>query len=189
MPGPHCGWLFYDASRNASSTVVLDVDLREPDEDGGLSAAPEDGVMRSAWFITALAWKRLRRRDSGALVTVLGLAVATAVLAGVFAGVTIATDRSTAQAIERIPASERSVRAVWFGIPGDASERLAVLDSAVGDAFAGFGLDGPTPLILFRESTVAGTVRRDHGDRRGRRARDLAIGSSAARRALVSGAR
>lgn len=112
--------------------------------------------MRSAWFVGALAWKRLRRRDSGALVTVLGLGVATVVLAGVLAGVTIATDRSTAQAIERIPASERSVRAVWFGIPGDADERLAVLDRAVDDAFAGFGLDGPTPLILFRESTVAG---------------------------------
>ena len=136
--------------------VVLDVDLREPHEDGGLSAASEDGDVRSAWFITTLAWKRLRRRDSGALVTVLGLAVATAVLAGVFAGVTVASDRSTAQAIERIPASERSVRAVWFGIPGDASERLAALDGAVDEAFAGFGLDGPTPLILFRESTVAG---------------------------------
>lgn len=112
--------------------------------------------MRSAWYVAGLAWRRLRRRDSGALVTVLGLAVATVVLAGVLAGVTIATDRSTAQAIERIPTSERSVRAVWFGIPGDPSERLAVLDDAVDDAFAGFGLDGPTPLILFRESTVAG---------------------------------
>ncbi len=48
------------------------------------------------------------------------------------------------------------MRAVWFGIPGDASERLAALDGAVDEAFAGFGLDGPTPLILFRESTVAG---------------------------------
>ena len=112
--------------------------------------------MRSAWFLTGLAWKRLRRRDSGALVTVVGLAVATVVLAGVLAGVTIATDRSTALAIERIPTSERSVRAVWFGIPGDRTERLAALDNAVDDAFAGIGLDGPTPLVLFRESTVAG---------------------------------
>lgn len=136
--------------------VVFDVDLREPHEDGGVPAASEVGDVRSAWFVTALAWKRLRRRDSGALVTVLGLAVATAALAGVFAGVTVASDRATAQAIERIPTSERSVRAVWFGIPGDASERLAALDSAVGEAFDGIGLDGPTPLILFRESTVAG---------------------------------
>lgn len=136
--------------------VVLDVDLRKPNEDCGVPATSEDGDVRSAWFVTTLAWRRLRRRDSGALVTVLGLAVATAVLAGVFAGVTIASDRATAQAIERIPASERSVRAVWFGIPGDAGERLAALDDAVDEGFAGFGLDGPIPLTLFRESTVAG---------------------------------
>lgn len=112
--------------------------------------------MRSAWFVTGLALRRLRRRDSGALVTALGLAVATVVLAGVLAGVTIATDRSTAQAIERIPTSARSVRAVWFGTPGDSSERLSVLDKDVDDALSGVGLDGPTRLALFRESTVAG---------------------------------
>jgi FtsX-like permease family len=110
----------------------------------------------SAWFVVGLALRRLRRRDSGALVTALGLAVATAVLAGVLAGTTIATDRSTAQAIEEIPTSARSVRAAWFGIPGDPSERLDVLDREVDAAFADLGLDGPTPLLLFRESTVAG---------------------------------
>jgi hypothetical protein len=85
-----------------------------------------------------------------------GLAVAAAVLAGVLAGTTIATDRSTAQAIEAISPSARSVRAAWFGIPGDPSERLDVLDRAVDEAFADVGLDGPTRLVLFRESTVAG---------------------------------
>jgi hypothetical protein len=135
--------------------VVLDVDLREPVEDCRVPAQ-KAGVVRSAAYVAGLGWRRLRRRDSGALVTTLGLVVATAVLAGVLAGVTIATDRSTARAVEQIPTSARSVRAVWFGIPADESERLAVLDSAVGDAFSGFGLDGPTPLMLFRESTVAG---------------------------------
>ena len=112
--------------------------------------------MRSATFVAALAWKRITRRDSGALVTVAGLTVATAALAGVLAGVTIATDRATAAAAERIPTSDRSVRAAWFGIPGDESEELAVLDDAVEGAFDGIGLPGPTPLVLFRESTVAG---------------------------------
>jgi hypothetical protein len=135
--------------------LVLDVDLREPDEDGCISRAAEIGVMRSAWFVTGLAARRLRRRNSGAFVTALGLAVATAVLAGVLSGVTIATDRSTADAIERIPASARSVRAVWFGIPGEPSERLSALDRDVGDAFEGIGLEGPTRLVLYRESTVA----------------------------------
>lgn len=112
--------------------------------------------MRSATVVVTLAWKRLRRRDSGALVAVLGLLVATAVLAGVLAGVTVATDRATAQAVERIPDPERSIRAAWFGIPADSSERLPALDEAVHEAFAGLGLEGPTPLLLFRESTVAG---------------------------------
>ena len=155
-PGPHCGWLFYDASRNASSRWCSMSICGNRTKTAAYRRASKDRNVRSAWFVTSLAWKRLRRRDSGALVTILGLVVATAVLAGVFAGVTIASDRATAQAIERIPASERSVRAVWFGIPGDTSERLAALDRAVDEAFSGFGLDGPTPLILFRESTVAG---------------------------------
>jgi hypothetical protein len=135
--------------------LVLDVDLWQPDEDRGVPA-PTEGAVRSAAFVIALAWKRLSRRDSGALVTAAGLAVATAVLAGVLAGATIATDRATALAVERVPTSERSVRAVWFGIPGDASERLATLDAHVDEAFSDVGLDGPTPLVLFRESTVAG---------------------------------
>jgi hypothetical protein len=112
--------------------------------------------VRSAAFVAVLAWKRLRRRDSGALMAAVGLAVATVVLAGVFAGVTIAADRSMALAIESIPADARSVRAVWFVIPGDPSERLAALDRDVDAAFAGIELDGPTPLVLFREGTVAG---------------------------------
>ena len=136
--------------------MVLDVDLREPDQVGGVSRAQEGWTLSAATVVAGLAWKRLRRRDSGAVVAILGLVAATVVLAGVLAGVTIATDRSTALAIERIPASERSVRAAWFGIPGDSSERLASLDGAVDEAFAGLGLDGPTPLVLFRESTVAG---------------------------------
>ena len=112
--------------------------------------------MRSTRYVAWLAWRRLRRRDSGAVMTVLGLAVAAAMLAGVLAGVTIATDRATAQAIERIPAANRLVRAVWFGVPSGADEELPVLDRQVRDALEGLGLDGPTPLVLVRESTVAG---------------------------------
>ena len=147
--------------------------------------------MRSAWFVVGLALRRLRRRDSGALVTALGLAVATAVLAGVLAGTTIATDRSTAQAIETIPISSRSVRAAWFGIPGDPRERLNVLDDAVDEASQGLGLDGPIRLVLFRESTVAGHLRRDHRGRRSGAARRPPLRAHAAHvhgRALRSAA-
>lgn len=112
--------------------------------------------MRSTRYVAWLAWRRLTRRDSGAVTTVLGLAVAAAMLAGVLAGVTIATDRATAQAIERIPAADRSLRAVWFGVPAGSDERLPALDRNVSHAFGGVGLPGPTPLVLVRESTVAG---------------------------------
>ena len=112
--------------------------------------------MRSARYVVWLAWRRLRRRGSGALVAALGLAVAAAVLAGVLAGVTIAADRATAQAVERIPASARAVRAVWFGVPAGPDEAHGVLDRSVRRALSDIGLGEPTPLLLVRESTVAG---------------------------------
>jgi hypothetical protein len=103
--------------------LVLDVHLRKPGQD---RRVPTRRLSREVGLVRRRArGPRLRRRDSGALVTVLGLGVATAVLAGVLAGTTIATDRSTAQAIEEDPDRRRSVRAAWFGIPGDSSERLA----------------------------------------------------------------
>ncbi len=112
--------------------------------------------MSSARYVTWLAWRRIRRRGSGALVAALGLAVAAAVLAGVLAGVTIAADRATAQAVERIPASSRAVRGVWFGVPAGADESYGVLDRSVRSALSGLPLGEPTPLLLVRESTVAG---------------------------------
>lgn len=112
--------------------------------------------MRSAGYVVWLAWRRARRRESGAFVAALGLAVAAAVLAGVLTGVTIAADRATAQAVERIPASARAVRAVWFGVPAGQAEAQPVLDRQVRASLAGLSLPGPTPLVLMRESTVAG---------------------------------
>jgi hypothetical protein len=112
--------------------------------------------VRSAGYVVWLAWRRLRRRGSGALVAALGLTVAAAVLAGVLAGVTIAADRATAQAVERIPASARAVRAVWFGVPAGPDEAHGMLDRSVHRALPDIGLGEPTPLLLIRESTVAG---------------------------------
>lgn len=112
--------------------------------------------MRSVWYVVWLAWRRVRRRDSGAVVTVLGLAVASALLAGVLGGVAIASDRFTSQEVARIPASVRALRAVWFGVPTGADENYRSLDGQVRRALAGVRLAGPTPLVLFRESTVAG---------------------------------
>ena len=73
---------------------------------------------REATYVLSLAWSRVRRRSSGCPARRVGIAVGTAVLVGVLAGTKMAQDRSASQAVERIPAVARSVRAVWFGVPG-----------------------------------------------------------------------
>ena len=112
--------------------------------------------MREATYVLSLAWKRVRRRSSGALLAASGIAVGTAVLVGVLAGTKVAQDRSASQAVERIPAVARSVRAVWFGVPVSTTESQPALDRAVRTELDGLGLPGPTAIALFRESTVAG---------------------------------
>jgi hypothetical protein len=134
---------------------VLDVDLREPPEDGRVPAPQAEPVSRSR-YVAWLAWRRLRRRDGVALVAVLGLAVGAAALACLLIGVAVATDRAVSNEVERIPAEARSARTVWFGVPADAAESYAALDRAVSEAMPPLPLDGPTRLVLVRESTVAG---------------------------------
>jgi len=112
--------------------------------------------MRAALYVVGLAWRRVRRRSSGALLAAVGIAIGTAVLIGVLAGTKIAQDRSVSQAVERIPAASRSVRAVWFGVPVGSAQAYPVLDATARRKLEGLGLPGPTPIVLFRESTVAG---------------------------------
>ncbi|HEY7380969.1 MAG TPA: hypothetical protein VH572_07150, partial [Gaiella sp.] len=107
-------------------------------------------------FTAGLGWRRARRRGSGAVLAALGIAVGAGVLAGVLAGTTVAQDRSAALAVERIPADGRALRATWFGVPAGPSEAQRQLDRSVRAALSDVGLAGPTPIVLFRESTVAG---------------------------------
>jgi hypothetical protein len=112
--------------------------------------------MRSAWYVIGLAFGRVRRRDGGALSATLGVAAAAAVLAGILAGGTIAKDRGVAQDVERLPASARAVRAVWFGVPSGAAERWQALDRTARAALALLPTGAPTAVALVRESTVGG---------------------------------
>ena len=112
--------------------------------------------MRSAWYVVGLAFGRLRRRDGGALVAALGIAAAAAVLAGILAGATVAKDRGVAQDVERIPASARAVRAVWFGVPASGGERWSSLDRSARQALSALPAGEPTAVALVRESTVGG---------------------------------
>jgi hypothetical protein len=112
--------------------------------------------MRSAWYVVALAFARVRRRDGGAVAAALGVAAAAAVLAGILAGATIAKDRGVAQDVERLPASARAVRAVWFGVPSGPEESWRALDRTARAALAPLPAGEPTAVALVRESTVGG---------------------------------
>ena len=85
-----------------------------------------------------------------------GLAVATAVLAGVLAGVTIATDRSTAQAIERIPPRRGRFEPCGSGSPGIRASG-STFSTRRRQRVRRDRARRPHPLVLFRESTVAGS--------------------------------
>ena len=55
--------------------------------------------MSGAGYVLGLAGKRLRRRDGGALVAALGITAASAVLALILAGTTVAKDRARVRTI------------------------------------------------------------------------------------------
>jgi FtsX-like permease family len=112
--------------------------------------------MGSAWYVLGLAFGRIRRRDGGALVAALGIAAATAVLAGILAGATVAKDRGVAQDVDRLPAAAGSVRAVWFGAPSGPEEEWQRLDRAARAALAPLPARPPVAIALVRESTIGG---------------------------------
>ena len=90
------------------------------------------------------------------LLVVLGIAAGAAVLLGGRAGVVVAQDRAVAQAVERIPDGGRSVRPSGSGCrrratgePALARRARAALRHAVDEDATG--------LVLFRETTIAGS--------------------------------
>ena len=87
----------------------------------------------------------------------LGIAAGASVVFGGRAGTLVAQDRAVAQAIERIPEGNRSVRAVWFGIPAQSNEPQPALDRRARAALEQAGAGPATSLVLFRETTIAGT--------------------------------
>jgi hypothetical protein len=114
-------------------------------------------AVRAALYPLRLVRARLGRRSAAVLLVVLGIGAGATVLLGGRAGVVVAQDRAVAQAVERIPDGARSVRAVWFGVPGLSDERYAAVDARAREALATAGVARATPVVLFRETSVAGT--------------------------------
>lgn len=112
---------------------------------------------RAAAYTLGLVAARLGRRQAALALVVLGLAAGAAVLLGGRAGALAAQDRAVGQAVERIDEGSRSVRAVWFGLPGQSDEPQPRLERRARAALAALGVPRPTSVVLFRETSVAGT--------------------------------
>jgi hypothetical protein len=113
--------------------------------------------VRAAAYTLRLVAARLGRRHAALALVVAGLAAGAAVLLGGRAGALVAQDRAVAHAVERIEDGSRSVRAVWFGLPGQSEEPQPRLDARARAALGGLGVPRPTSVVLFRETSVAGT--------------------------------
>ena len=113
--------------------------------------------LRAALYPLRLVGARLSRRSAPVVLVVLGIAAGASVVLGGRVGALVAQDRAVAQAIERIPDGQRSVRAVWFGLPGLSDEPYARLDARAREGLAAVGVPRPTSVVLFRETSVAGT--------------------------------
>jgi hypothetical protein len=113
--------------------------------------------LRAVLYPLRLVGARLGRRSAPVVLVVLGIAAGASVVLGGRAGALVAQDRAVAQAVERIPDGQRSVRAVWFGVPGQGDEPQPALDRRARRALAQADVGGATSLVLFRESTLGGT--------------------------------
>ncbi len=113
--------------------------------------------LRAALYPLRLVAARLGRRSAPVVLVVLGIAAGASVVLGGRAGALVAQDRAVAQAVERIPDGQRSVRAVWFGVPGQGDEPQPVLERRARAALARTDVGAATSLVLFRESTLGGT--------------------------------
>ncbi|HEU4449041.1 MAG TPA: FtsX-like permease family protein [Gaiellaceae bacterium] len=113
-------------------------------------------TVRRLGYPLRLAARRLAARAPSTLLVAAGVAAGAAMLATVLAGTVVARDESVGRAVEEIPAAQRAVRAGWFGLPGQAAEGYPSLDRRARSGLAGVVAAQPTPLVLFRESTIAG---------------------------------
>jgi hypothetical protein len=113
-------------------------------------------TLRRLGYPLRLAGLRLARRAPTTLLAAAGVAAGAAMLATVLAGAVVARDQRVGQALDEIPAAQRSVRADWFGVPDQADDR-AELDRRARRTLAGVVAGDPASLVLFRESTIAGT--------------------------------
>src|SRR5580765_7171347 len=94
---------------------------------------------------------RVRSDGARSVLVVAGVAAAGLLLAAVLVGSLVAQERALGRAVDELAPSVRTIRAAWFGVPGEG-EAYGALDRRVRDPLGG----DPTPTVLFRESSIGG---------------------------------
>jgi hypothetical protein len=102
-----------------------------------------------------LGLRRVRAGGTAAGLVVVGVAIATALVAAVLVTTKGVERRAVDRSLAELAPEERSVRAVWFGVPAQA-EPYRRLDTAARRALARVVAAPVTATVLFRESTNRG---------------------------------
>lgn len=103
-----------------------------------------------------LAGVRLTRRGSHLALVAVGIAIAAAALAAVQATSLAAQDRSLGRDLARLDPDDRSVRAVWGGIPAQAEAPYPALDRTVRTQLERLRLGTPVSVMLMNEILFSG---------------------------------
>src|SRR5918994_5698373 len=111
--------------------------------------------MRRVAGTLAFGLHRVRAEGARSALVAAGVAAAGLLLAAVLLGSLVAQERALADSVEALAPSSRTVRAAWFGVPGqgDVYEDLDIRSrTALGSVTSGT----PTATVLYRESSVEG---------------------------------
>jgi hypothetical protein len=111
--------------------------------------------MRRVAGTLAFGLHRVRADGARSVLVAAGVAAAGLLLAAVLLGSLVAQERALADSVEALAPSSRTVRAAWFGVPGqgDVYEDLDIRSrTALGSVTSGT----PTATVLYRESSVEG---------------------------------
>ena len=108
--------------------------------------------MRAGAAVFRLVLARVRRRPARWLLTVLGIALATAFAGAVYAQGTIAGDRAARSVLTRLSDSQRVVTVTSQDVVTPAIERRAR------DLLRGLGLQAPTEVVLMSPVRLSGVV-------------------------------
>jgi FtsX-like permease family protein len=115
-------------------------------------------VVRRILFVVRLALVRLRARWARLLLVGIGIAVGAALLAAAVGGSVAVQDRSAQRALAALDPSDRSVQAVWSGVPLQSEVPLRVLDSDARAAVRSVTGREPFRVMLFREYRLGGAL-------------------------------